>query len=744
MKQITLTKRMIAILMSVIMVLGMTPMIAFASENFPGKPSGMSVSGSTIEELDGEEIWLCPGKNGSIKRIETGSGYVIYEAVPNGGYAFSHWATCCVNDDLFGSFQKTNVYDTDLMKYGFSVSNSASTAYKEEDDKIRVNTTGWDVEYFYLYAVFVLENSVYIQVDGDGSDYFIVKNLSNYYQGEDGYYDYEQLCDASGSANFTAKSGIEMQVDVRLKEFGKVEQLLIDGKDETENVVLLSNWARFYVNPVKSNHNIRIITSRDIPEYTITFHGNGGTTTDGSDTYTQKYGHYDSPTLKENLFSQDYRSFAGWSIGQDISDISYTDQQTFDYKGNIDLYAVWTDNWVCDIEKTDTNGSVDTYTVTYIDGTTSTFTVTNGAKGEQGEQGIQGIQGEKGDDGHTPVITIQNGYWYVDGVNTNVRAEGLKGDTGNGISAIEKTGTNGLVDTYTITHTDGSTSTFTVTNGAKGEQGEQGIQGIQGEPGADGHTPVITIQNGYWYIDNVNTNIRAEGLKGDTGNGISAIEKTGTNGLVDTYTITFTDGWITTFTVTNGADGTDGAAGVGIEKVEKTGSEGNVDTYTITLTNGNTFTFTVTNGNSGSDGTNGKDGITPQLRINESTNMWEVSYDNGKTWTSLGVKATGENGKDGADGEKGEKGDTGENGADGKDGLTPFIGENGNWWIGDTDTGVQAAYDGSVPAGSSSVVENNGMNTATLIAIIIACLALASNIILVILYVNQKKKIGVK
>lgn len=26
----------------------------------------------------------------------------------------------------------------------------------------------------------------------------------------------------------------------------------------------------------------------------------------------------------------------------------------------------------------------------------------------------------------------------------------------------------------------------------------------------------------------------------------------------------------------------------------------------------------------------------------------------------------------------------------GKDGLTPYIGENGNWWIGDTDTGVRA------------------------------------------------------
>lgn len=47
-----------------------------------------------------------------------------------------------------------------------------------------------------------------------------------------------------------------------------------------------------------------------------------------------------------------------------------------------------------------------------------------------------------------------------------------KGDTGNGISRIEKTGTAGLVDTYTVTYTDGQTFSYTVTNGAKGDQGD--------------------------------------------------------------------------------------------------------------------------------------------------------------------------------------------------------------------------------------------------------------------------------
>lgn len=43
---------------------------------------------------------------------------------------------------------------------------------------------------------------------------------------------------------------------------------------------------------------------------------------------------------------------------------------------------------------------------------------------------------------------------------------------GKGIVSIAKTGTSGLVDTYRITYNDNTTSTFTVTNGAKGDTGD--------------------------------------------------------------------------------------------------------------------------------------------------------------------------------------------------------------------------------------------------------------------------------
>ena len=69
-----------------------------------------------------------------------------------------------------------------------------------------------------------------------------------------------------------------------------------------------------------------------------------------------------------------------------------------------------------------------------------------------------------------------------------------------------------------------------------------------------------------------------------------------------------------------------------------------------------------------SSGIDGKDGITPQLRINAETNYWEVSYDEGETWDSMGVKATGESGKDGINGQDGKDGINGTNGKDGING----------------------------------------------------------------------------
>ena len=62
------------------------------------------------------------------------------------------------------------------------------------------------------------------------------------------------------------------------------------------------------------------------------------------------------------------------------------------------------------------------------------------------------------------------------------------------------------------------------------------------------------------------------------------------------------------------------------------------------------------NGRDGKDGTDGKDGqdgkdaVSPQVRINPDTEMWEVSTDGGQTWTPTGTPSHGRDGADGIDG----------------------------------------------------------------------------------------------
>lgn len=67
---------------------------------------------------------------------------------------------------------------------------------------------------------------------------------------------------------------------------------------------------------------------------------------------------------------------------------------------------------------------------------------------------------------------------------------GGSGTDGRGITSISKTSTDGLVDTYTITYTDNTTSTFTVTNGANGSNGQDGQDG---QNGTNGISPTVSI-----------------------------------------------------------------------------------------------------------------------------------------------------------------------------------------------------------------------------------------------------------
>ena len=109
-------------------------------------------------------------------------------------------------------------------------------------------------------------------------------------------------------------------------------------------------------------------------------------------------------------------------------------------------------------------------------------------------------------------------------------------------------------------------------------------------------------------------------------------------------------------------------------------------------------------GASGKDGENGK---TPY--VGDNGNWYIGADDTGKP--SRGAKGekgekgdTGAQGIQGVQGEKGEKGDTGAAGADGK---TPYVGDNGNWFVGSDDTGKPSRGE-TGPQGVSGVYVGSG------------------------------------
>lgn len=62
-------------------------------------------------------------------------------------------------------------------------------------------------------------------------------------------------------------------------------------------------------------------------------------------------------------------------------------------------------------------------------------------------------------------------------IDETVKVLMLKGEAGASIESIDKTATDGLIDTYTVKMTDGTESSFYVTNGRDGEKGEKGDTG---------------------------------------------------------------------------------------------------------------------------------------------------------------------------------------------------------------------------------------------------------------------------
>ena len=136
-------------------------------------------------------------------------------------------------------------------------------------------------------------------------------------------------------------------------------------------------------------------------------------------------------------------------------------------------------------------------------------------------------------------------------------------DGHGGISGIAKTGTAGLNDTYTITYADGTTSTFIVSNGVKGDTGDQTFVWIAYSavsPTSDADVSIIPApwMGIYVGLEATQSNLHYTDytwyeIKGPKGDGVSYTAQTGTAGLTKTYTMYTADGTpVGSFSVTDG------------------------------------------------------------------------------------------------------------------------------------------------------------------------------------------------
>ena len=203
--------------------------------------------------------------------------------------------------------------------------------------------------------------------------------------------------------------------------------------------------------------------------------------------------------------------------------------------------------------------------------------------------------------------------------------------------------------------------------GENGKNGTDGQNGIDGKDGANG-------ENG---TDGKN------GINGANGkDGMNGVDGTdGQNGI-------------------DGKDGVNGKDGVDAKNIEVQRTESYIQWRYEGGEWQNLVAIADIEGPAGQNGTDGANGKTPEFRVSENILQWRYVGD--EIWLNLydltALKGAdgrdgvdGKDGINGKDGAAGKDGTNGQNGRDGKDGKTPFIGENGNWWIGEIDTGVKAA-----------------------------------------------------
>ncbi len=366
------------------------------------------------------------------------------------------------------------------------------------------------------------------------------------------------------------------------------------------------------------------------------------------------------------------------------------------------------------------DGIVVGYTITFSkSGVVKIYHGQNGENGEDGvpgtdgKPGIDGTDGENGSDGvdgHSPIVGVKKDadgvyYWTIDG-------EWMLDDEGQKVPATGKDGADAeegaggkdgvtpllkIEDGYWFVSYDGGVNWTKLYKGV-GENGADGTNGAPGAPGQDGKDGqsffqnvdttssenyiTLTLSDGTliklptWkafeelqtMVNKLNTNLSAlqtivEALQNN--DYVTDIQPIIDNGIEIGYTILFAKSpSITIFHGKDGADGSDGADGapgapgqdgeagkdgytpvLGVKAADDdwsldndwdADSEGQTRYYWtldgewLLDSDGNRIPASGTNGNDGANGSAGKNGTSPKLKIENG--YWYVSLDGGQTW----------------------------------------------------------------------------------------------------------------
>ena len=376
--------------------------------------------------------------------------------------------------------------------------------------------------------------------------------------------------------------------------------------------------------------------------------------------------------------------------------------------------ALQNNDYVTGVTPVEENGKVVGYTITFVKSTP--ITIYHGKDGVDGSDGKDGANGIDGKDGYTPVIGVEQDsdgiyYWTLDG-------EWLTDSDGYKMKAVGIDGKDGE---------DGKDGA----NGSDGKDGADGTDGVNGTDGKDGITPLLKIENDYWYISYDNGTSWTQLGKATGENGADGVN--GTNGKDGADGDSFFQGVDTSnddYVVFTLADGTQIKLPTwyAFEQLKKQCDEMNkniaamqqilealqnndyVTSVQQIVEDGKTIGYTIyfsksgavtiyhgkdgKDGVNGEDGEDGKDGHTPVVGVRQDSDgiyYWTLDGEWLTDASGNKIKAVGTDGQDGQDGNdgatgpqgpEGEQGATGSQGPQGEQGITPQLKiENGKWFI---------------------------------------------------------------